>query len=106
MVNHILSLRFTHLGIEQSRVSSFREFFATFATAQQPNVILTIDFSDDEIVLSLTPKIVAIRVDTRSSAEVRSFHEGLLDVRVRVGRTSDDLTLAVNLRVMILGHDQ
>jgi hypothetical protein len=33
MVNHVFSLGFTHLGIKQGSMASFRELFTTLATA-------------------------------------------------------------------------
>ena len=64
MVNDGLGFGFTHFGVEQGGIASFREFFMATAAAQQTNAILTIDFTNGEITLPWASKLLAIGIDT------------------------------------------
>src|ERR671916_3508321 len=52
MVHNGLGFGFTHFGVEQGRVASFREFFMATSAASQTNAILTIDLTNGEIALA------------------------------------------------------
>jgi hypothetical protein len=64
MVKDVLGFGFTDLGIEQGRVSSFRELFTTLATAQQTKAIFAIDLTNREIALSWALNILAFGIHT------------------------------------------
>jgi hypothetical protein len=64
MVNNELGFGFTHFGVEQGGVSSFREFFIATSAAQQTNTILTIDLTNGEVALAGASKVLAISIDT------------------------------------------
>jgi hypothetical protein len=78
MVNNGFGFGFPHVGIEQGRMASLREFFLAAPAAQQTNTILTIDLAHGEIALSWASIMLAIDIATGSSVEVRSLHDLLL----------------------------
>jgi hypothetical protein len=53
------------LGIEQGGAASLGELLATRPAAQEPDVVLTVDFADREIVLARETEPLAGRIDTR-----------------------------------------
>lgn len=64
MVDDFFGFGFTDLGMEQGRVSSFRERFTTRATAQQTKGVFAIDLPNRKIALSGAPNRVACGIDT------------------------------------------
>src|SRR5918997_2736223 len=64
MVNQGFGFGFTHLGIEQGRIASLREFFLAAPAAQQTNTIWTIELANGEIALSWAAIMLAIGIDT------------------------------------------
>jgi hypothetical protein len=53
------------LGIEQRGAASFRELLTARLAAQEPDVVLAVDFAHGEIVLAREAKPLAFRIDTR-----------------------------------------
>ena len=53
------------LGIEQGGAASLGALLAARPAAQEPDVVLTIDFAHREIVLTRETKPLAFRIDTR-----------------------------------------
>jgi hypothetical protein len=54
-----------NLGIEQCGAASLGELLAARPAAQEPDVVLTVDFAHSEIVLARETKPLAFRIDTR-----------------------------------------
>ena len=53
------------LGIEQRGAASLRALLTACPAAQEPDVVLTVDFAHREIVLARETKLLACRMDTR-----------------------------------------
>ena len=53
------------LGIEQCGAASLGELLAARPAAQEPDVVLTVDFAHREIILARETKPLAFRIDTR-----------------------------------------
>jgi hypothetical protein len=52
MIDDLNRLVLWHLGVEQGRAATLREFFTTGATAEESDGIMAIDFADHEIALA------------------------------------------------------
>jgi len=52
-------------GVKQRGAASLRELLATRPAAQEPDVVLTVDFAYRQVVLARETKPLACRVDTR-----------------------------------------
>jgi hypothetical protein len=64
MVNDRLSFSFTHFGVEQRRIASFREFVTAATATQQTNAIFTVDLTNTKIALAWAAIMLAIGIDT------------------------------------------
>ncbi len=71
--------------VEQGGTASCRKCVLTAATAQEADVVTAIHRADAEIALARLALALACRIDTGSSGQVGSVHEGLL------GRSIDGL---------------
>ena len=52
-------------GIKQRGAASLRELLPACPAAQEPDVVLAVDFAHSEIVLARVAKPLAFRIDTR-----------------------------------------
>jgi hypothetical protein len=65
MINDRCRLFLSDLGIEQRGAASLRELLAAGATAQEPDLVLAIDFAHGEIGLARETKSWALGIHTR-----------------------------------------
>jgi hypothetical protein len=92
------------LGIEQRGATSLGELLATRPAAQEPDVVLTVDFAHREIILARETKALAFRIDTRESIEVGSLHEILLENSWLLSQGLHTTRHLLSTSVMITGH--
>ena len=80
MIHDIDRFGFAEFRVEQGRAAACGKFVLAAATAQETETILPIHLADDEIALPRVAIVLACRIDTGSSGQVGSVHEGLLEV--------------------------
>jgi hypothetical protein len=91
-------------GMKQRGVTSLGEFLAARPAAQEPDVVLTVDFAYRQIVLARKTKPLAFRVDTRESSEAGSLHEVLLEHSWLLSQGLHTSWRLLSTCVMIPGH--
>jgi hypothetical protein len=92
------------LGIEQRGAASLRELLTARPAAEEPDVVLAVDFAHGEIVLAREAKPLAFRIDTRESSEVGSLHEILLECSWLLSQGLHTTRRLLSISVMITGH--
>jgi hypothetical protein len=65
MVDDGCRLFLRNLRVEQGGAAALGELLAACPAAQEPDVVLTVDFAHDEIILAWKTKPLAFGVDTR-----------------------------------------
>jgi hypothetical protein len=79
MINDLDRFGLTQFRVEQGGATAFGKFVLPAATAQEAEAVTAIHRADDQIILARLAIVVAFCIDTGSSGEVGSVHEGLLE---------------------------
>jgi hypothetical protein len=78
MIDDVRSFGLRELAIAQGAPTALGKCFTAGTTAQQPNAITAVYLANHEMALTRVTKLVACRIHTGESAQVRSFHAVLL----------------------------